>query len=52
MTTLGTWVRLLHPPVEGRLIHGFEGADVGERLRVQLVHTDVERGYIDFQRVD
>jgi VacB/RNase II family 3'-5' exoribonuclease len=48
----GTWVRLLHPPVEGRLIHGFEGADVGERLRVQLVHTDVERGYIDFQRVD
>jgi VacB/RNase II family 3'-5' exoribonuclease len=48
----GTWVRLLHPPVEGRLIHGFEGADVGERFRVQLVHTDVERGYIDFQRVD
>jgi len=48
----GTWVRLLHPPVEGRLIHGFEGADVGDRLRVQLVHTDVERGYIDFKRVD
>ena len=48
----GTWVRLLHPPVEGRLIRGFEGADVGERLRVQLVHTDVERGYIDFKRVD
>ena len=48
----GTWVRLLQPPVEGRLIHGFEGADVGDRLRVQLVHTDVERGYIDFKRVD
>lgn len=48
----GTWVRLLHPPVEGRLIHGFEGVDVGESLRVQLVHTDVERGYIDFQRVE
>ena len=48
----GTWVRLLHPPVEGRLIHGFEGADVGDRLRVQLVHTDVERGYIDFKRVE
>jgi exoribonuclease-2 len=48
----GTWVRLLHPPVEGRLIHGFEGANVGDRLRVQLVHTDVERGYIDFKRVD
>lgn len=48
----GTWVRLLHPPVEGRLVHGFEGANVGDKLRVQLVHTDVERGYIDFQRVD
>ena len=48
----GTWVRLLHPPVEGRLIRGFEGADVGHRIRVQLVHTDVDRGYIDFKRVD
>src|SRR5659263_161614 len=35
----GTWVRLFHPPVEGRVIHGFEGANVGDRLRVQLVHT-------------
>ena len=48
----GTWVRLLHPPVEGKLIHGFESADVGHRIRVQLVHTDVDRGYIDFKRVD
>jgi exoribonuclease-2 len=48
----GTWVRLLHPPVEGRVIHGFEGVDVGHRIRVQLVHTDVDRGYIDFKRVD
>jgi VacB/RNase II family 3'-5' exoribonuclease len=47
----GTWVRLLHPPVEGRLESGFEGMDVGHRLRVQLVSTDVERGYIDFRRV-
>jgi VacB/RNase II family 3'-5' exoribonuclease len=47
----GTWVRLLHPPIEGRLESGFEGLDVGHRLRVQLVHTDVERGYIDFKRV-
>jgi exoribonuclease-2 len=44
----GTWVRLLHPPIEGRLVSGFEGLDVGHRLRVQLVGTDVERGYIDF----
>jgi exoribonuclease-2 len=44
----GTWVRLLHPPIEGRLTSGFEGLDVGTRLRVQLLRTDVERGYIDF----
>ncbi len=47
----GTWVRIFHPPIEGRLIHGFEGADVGHRIQVQLVHTDVERGFIDFKRV-
>jgi VacB/RNase II family 3'-5' exoribonuclease len=47
----GTWVRLLHPPVEGRLTYGLEGTDVGHRVRVQLVHTDVERGYIDFKKV-
>lgn len=47
----GTWVRLFHPPVEGRLSGGFEGVDVGQKIRVQLTHTDVERGYIDFKRV-
>jgi VacB/RNase II family 3'-5' exoribonuclease len=47
----GTWVRLMNPPVEGRLESGFEGMDIGHRLRVQLVSTDVERGYIDFKRV-
>jgi VacB/RNase II family 3'-5' exoribonuclease len=47
----GTWVRLLNPPIEGRLVSGFEGADVGHRIRVQLVSTDVERGYIDFKKV-
>ena len=46
----GTWVRLLSPPVEGRLVSGFEGQDVGNSLRVQLVRTDIERGYIDFKR--
>ena len=47
----GTWVRLCDLPVEGRLIQDFEGLDVGRRIRVQLVHTDVERGFIDFRRV-
>jgi exoribonuclease-2 len=45
----GTWVRIEAPPVEGRLMDG-GGLDVGVRLRVQLRHTDVERGYIDFTR--
>lgn len=47
----GTRVRLLQPPVEGRLVSGFQGMDVGQRLRVQLTHTDVDHGYIDFKRV-
>jgi len=46
----GTWVRLLQPPVEGRIIHGFQGLDVGDRVKVKLEHTDVERGFIDFSR--
>ena len=44
----GTWVRIFRPPVEGRVIHGFEGLDVGEKVTVELVHTNVERGFIDF----
>jgi exoribonuclease-2 len=47
----GTWVRIVHPPIEGRLDRGFEGVDVGHRLRVQLIRTDVERGFIDFKKV-
>ncbi|HEX9050540.1 MAG TPA: RNB domain-containing ribonuclease [Anaeromyxobacter sp.] len=46
----GTWVRIVQPPVEGKVVRGFEGLDVGDRVRVQLVHTDVERGFIDFVR--
>jgi exoribonuclease-2 len=48
----GTWVRLLHTPIEGKLVHGFEGMEVGRRIRVQLIHTDVERGFIDFKKVE
>jgi VacB/RNase II family 3'-5' exoribonuclease len=47
----GTWVRLLNIPVEGKLVDGFEGLDVGERVRVQLIDTNVEQGYIDFKKV-
>jgi VacB/RNase II family 3'-5' exoribonuclease len=44
----GTWVRIAHPPVEGKLDNGSAEIQVGDRLRVQLVRTDVERGFIDF----
>jgi exoribonuclease-2 len=47
----GTWVRIFHPPIEGRLFYGYEGIDVGTRLKVQLIHTDVEKGYIDFKKI-
>ena len=47
----GTWVRILHPPVEGKLERGFEGLDVGHRLRVRLADTDVHKGFVDFVRV-
>jgi len=46
----GTWVRLFQPPAEGRLERGCQGLDVGDHVRVKLVHTDVERGFIDFAR--
>jgi len=47
----GTWVRVLAPPVEGKLTQGAAGLDVGDRVRVKLTGTDVERGFIDFVRL-
>jgi exoribonuclease-2 len=47
----GTWVRISGPTAEGRVVRGFEGLDVGDRVRVELVHTDVARGFIDFAAV-
>jgi VacB/RNase II family 3'-5' exoribonuclease len=47
----GTYVRVTPPPIEGRLMHGEHGLDVGDRVRVKLVEVDVDRGYIDFVRV-
>jgi exoribonuclease-2 len=47
----GTWVRLLSLPIEGKLVYGADDADVGDRLHVQLIDTNVERGYIDFKTV-
>ena len=48
----GTWVRIFRPPVEGRVVRGATRLDVGDRVTVELVATDVERGFIDFARAD
>ena len=47
----GTWVRLRGPLVEGRVERGQEGLDVGDRVRVRLLSTDPDQGFIDFARV-
>jgi exoribonuclease-2 len=44
----GTWVRIFKPPVEGRVVSGEKGLDVGDRCRAKLVHVDVMKGFIDF----
>ena len=50
VTPKGVFVRVLDPPVEGRLMRGEHGLDVGDRLRVTLLSTDPQRGFIDFGR--
>lgn len=47
----GTWVRLLSIPVEGMLKSGYQGVDVGDKIRVELLFVDVDQGFIDFGRV-
>lgn len=46
----GTFVRITSPLVEGRVVSGFEGLDVGDTLRVKLRSVDVEQRFIDFER--
>lgn len=50
VTEQGTWVRLLNPPVEGKLVKGANMIDVGDHITVKLIHTDVLNGYIDFAK--
>jgi VacB/RNase II family 3'-5' exoribonuclease len=46
----GTFVRVSAPPIEGKLVKGAPGLDVGDRLRVQLAAVNVDHGFIDFER--
>jgi VacB/RNase II family 3'-5' exoribonuclease len=50
VTPKGVYVRVLTLPVEGRLMHGEQGLDVGDRVHVKLLSTDPQRGFIDFGR--
>jgi len=52
VSSKGTWVRVSHPIAEGRIVHGFEGLDVADRVRVELVAVDAAQGFIDFKRVN
>jgi VacB/RNase II family 3'-5' exoribonuclease len=46
----GTWVRISEPIAEGKVVKGSAGLDVGDRVRVELVRVDPERGFIDFAK--
>jgi exoribonuclease-2 len=50
VTPKGTFVRVIDPPAEGRMVRGEEGLDVGDQVRVKLLETDVQKGFIDFGR--
>lgn len=44
----GTWVRIFQPAVEGKIIRGFEGLKIGDKVSVQLKYVDIAKGFIDF----
>ena len=44
----GVYARVIQPPFEGRVVQGFDGLDVGDKVNVKLLHTDPERAFIDF----
>ena len=50
VTPKGAFARLIAPPAEGLVVRGEGGLDVGDKVRVRLVGTNPERGFIDFER--
>lgn len=48
----GTWARVFDPPVEGKIVQGQQGLEVGDKVRLKLIKVDVERGFIDFVRAE
>lgn len=47
----GVFVRVFAPPIEGKVVQGSQGLDVGDRVQVKLIHTDPQRAFIDFARM-
>jgi exoribonuclease II len=50
VTPKGTFVRIVSPPAEGRVVRGEQGLDVGDQVHVKLLDTDAQKGFIDFGR--
>lgn len=46
----GTWIQIQHPFVEGKVVQGYKGLKVGDKIKVRLIHYDIQKGYIDFAR--
>jgi len=47
----GVWVQIAYPFIEGKLLDGAPAIEIGAHVRVKLVRTDAEHGYIDFERI-
>jgi exoribonuclease-2 len=50
ITPKGVFARILNPPVDGRIVSGESGLEVGEKVSIKLIDTDSQRGFIDFKR--
>ena len=44
----GVYVRVFNPPVEGRIVKGDQGLEVGDTVNVTLLRTDPQHAFIDF----
>jgi exoribonuclease-2 len=51
VTPKGTFARILKPPVDGMVVRHEHGLKVGQKIRVKLLSTDPQRGYIDFAAI-
>jgi VacB/RNase II family 3'-5' exoribonuclease len=52
ITPSGTFARILRPPVDGRVVRGEAGLEVGEKITVKLLATNIHNGFIDFAAED